>query len=818
MPERNPDKPVSYLEHHYPEVNWSWNVHSGLFEYDSKLIEDILPMSHPVSSVSEILQFMSQLDRESIKKSFIKALTTHSKEYLSCCLTFDRAHLVYVEFFIQSDQGKGLKGTLKPLLVMPDREDFGVLFQQLFNNQHHGIIVANDHQRVVICNHYFEEHIGYLANQIVGKHISKFDSGKHTREYYDRMWSSIEGKGYWTGTLLIKNANGDAIAQELTVQKLSIDSRVFYIGFFVDLSSHLYRIAEQEDGGVELLTQLSTKQQFTSSLIKQCLGSSEDIIDLAIAFQPKFEHEQDFQQKPMLSESLTRNPKCRHVGYLGNNVFMVSVQCQKGTSGDQIEILHRTIRQFFNHIYHSAGDIVKQAIIQGKVGVSILGHDTDDPKRMVNHAIQSMLECDQQGLISFYHGVTHKQIMRRKHLEEVVVACIKNQSVEVFYQPIVDTSNWDVVKFEALCRFKSPDGQMYNTQEMVAIAEDLELVSELDLCVGVASLNGLKRIQDQYGERIGITINRSLNTKLGAEVVLSSALQMVREFAHTPELVTIELTESAYFDSESSQSDLIHSLREHKVSVAIDDFGTGYSSFTYLSDCNFDLLKIDREFVVNLKVGTHRYFIVKMITELSHTLDVKVVAEGVETQQELEVLCGLGVDFIQGYFFSKPLPLGQIEQAWGYQERLDEFLDSSSMIKGIGILSIVREEAPVFTPDVCILDVKKAFDADPTLEAVCVIVEERCVGVVDKATLQLYLTSTIGTKLETAKDLAICKRTLNQVMKTKFETIDFKTKAKDISGLLNEISAPPWVITNDFGVYLGLVTQGDILAYFSAKA
>ncbi|MGF1753483.1 EAL domain-containing protein [Vibrio makurazakiensis] len=815
MPERNLGSPSSYMEHIYPEIEWRWDIQSGLFEYDESVIKDILPISHSVSSISEVLQFMSQCDREKIKKSFLQALTTNSDQYLSCCLSFDRLHVVYVEFFIQRDSEKGLKGSVKPLLVMPDREELGMLFQQLFNNSHHGILVANRDKRVVICNHYFEQHSGYLGNQIAGKHIAMFDSGKHTHEYYDRMWTNVEGKGYWTGTLLVKNAKGDAIAQELTLQKVSMGSDTFYLGFFVDLSSHFYRIAEQEDGGVELLTQLSTQQQFTALLLKQCQETDEKLIDLVIAFQPQFENE--IEQKPELSVALSRNSRCCHVGYLGNNIFVVSMQCQKGSAKETVEILHRTIRQLFNTIYQSTGEKVKQSIIDGKVGVSILGHDTEKPKRMVNHAIQSMLECDQKGLISFYHGAIHKQILRRKQLEEVVVSSINNQSVEVYYQPIIDTNNWDVAKFEALCRFKSEDGKIYNTQEMVAIAEELELVSDLDLCVGVASLNGLTKIQERYGERIGITINRSLNTKLGAEAVLSSALQMVREFANTPELVTIELTESAYFDSESSQSDLIHSLREHKVSVAIDDFGTGYSSFTYLSDCNFDLLKIDREFVIDIQVGTHRYFIVKMITELSHTLNVKVVAEGVETQQELEVLCGLGVDYIQGYFFSKPLPLSQIEQAWSYQERLEQFLDSNSMIKGTGILSISCSEAPRFTPESCILDVKKAFDADPLLEAVSVIVEDKCVGVLTKAKLQLYLTSTVGTKLETAKDLALCKRSLSQVMDTKFEKLSFKTKAKSIPVLLNEISAPPWIIVSDFGLFLGLITQGDILTYFSAK-
>ncbi|HFF3138853.1 TPA: EAL domain-containing protein, partial [Vibrio cholerae] len=98
--------------------------------------------------------------------------------------------------------------------------------------------------------------------------------------------------------------------------------------------------------------------------------------------------------------------------------------------------------------------------------------------------------------------------------------------------------------------------------------------------------------------------------------------------------ITVELTETAYFDSQSQGGEVLQHLRNRGVTVAIDDFGTGFSSFSYLTECQFDYLKIDREFVTNIEVGSRRYAIVKMVTDLAHTLGVKVVAEGVETEHE----------------------------------------------------------------------------------------------------------------------------------------------------------------------------------------
>ncbi|POB69310.1 diguanylate cyclase, partial [Vibrio vulnificus] len=397
---------------------------------------------------------------------------------------------------------------------------------------------------------------------------------------------------------------------------------------------------------------------------------------------------------------------------------------------------------------------------------------------------------------------------------ELVVRSIKEESVDVFYQPIVDTATWDIAKFEALCRFKDKYGQWQNTQEMVGIAEDLEMVADLDWTVGKKSLEGLKVIHQRFGRRIGITINRSLNTKLGAEEVLQNAEQMVCMYADTPELVTIELTESAYFDSESNQSELIKRIRHMGVSVAIDDFGTGYSSFTYLSDCNFDVLKIDREFVTNIRIGTHKYHIVRMITELSHTLNVKVVAEGVETKQELEVLCGLGVDFIQGYFFSKPLPLDQLHLAWNYQAQLSDFLESNESVRSMGVLRLSLATQSTLGPQDTLGQAKALLDAG-TLTVIPIVDDDECLGIVDSETLNLHLSATLGTKLETMKDLSISKRTLNQVMKTKFSSISYQTKAVDIGELIVQELPFPWVVLDELGKYMGVVTQKEVLRYFA---
>ncbi|MDW1913136.1 EAL domain-containing protein, partial [Vibrio sp. 707] len=198
----------------------------------------------------------------------------------------------------------------------------------------------------------------------------------------------------------------------------------------------------------------------------------------------------------------------------------------------------------------------------------------------------------------------------------------------------------------ALARFYHENSE-YSTQEMISIIEDLELIAALDDVVCQTALKQWSHLQKIYGENIGLSINRSLNTKLDSLQVLQRSLDLIKASDVNPKLVTIELTETAYFEQDEEHAFALEQIRQEGIQIAIDDFGTGYSSFSYLEEGQFDVLKIDRKVVKNIHEGSTSYNIVKTITDLAHKLNVEVVAEGVESQRELEVLAGIGVDYMQ---------------------------------------------------------------------------------------------------------------------------------------------------------------------------
>ncbi|WP_425665908.1 EAL domain-containing protein [Vibrio tubiashii] len=800
-------------------LDWVWDLEHHQLTIDEALCGQILNSELPSLTGNALLPCMSYHDQTELLALLAQSGRVRSKERFCCCLQLSDDQCCYVELTFQGLDRYTVTGSITPLLfVHATTSTLSALFEQLFNNPHHGVVLADSSRKIVACNDYFLTHTHYSNQQLVNQPMDLLNSTKHSDGFYQKIWQQTEQEGSWSGVVLIQSAQGKTYPQDLTLQKINLVEGTFYVGVYLDLSNNLYRIADVELGGVELLTQLPTEKQFTRSIANQWMDAAEPNISMVVAFHPNFSQVDDFELKSMLSEHLNKNKVAKFVGYLGSNHFVACLECDKVAGPSQIRMIHQTIRRFFATLNQDAGKTIHNAIINGRVGVSVLGHDTHSPKKLVSHSVQAMLEQSsaQRGQITFYHGALHKEVLRRKELEEWAEKLIKSQAIEVYYQPIVDVKNWDIVKFEALSRFKDQNGKILNTQEMVMIAEDLDLVSDLDWCVGKKALQDLKKIQERFGPNLGVTINRSLNTKLEVDEVLQSANSLVHQYASNPETVTIELTESAYFDSESRQSSLIRNIRRRGVSVAIDDFGTGYSSFAYLSDCNFDILKIDREFVKDLKEGSHKFHIVKMITQLAHTLNVQVVAEGVETRNELEVVCGLGVDYIQGYYFSKPLPFDELESAWGYYEKLDSFLSSAGHARQVGILSMTQVHIPTLAPDDTLDKARSLFDSEQyRLEVIPIVDRKECVGIVGREELNYHLSPTLGTKLETSKDQSISRKRLNQVMRTNVFSVSHHSKVSKVSEIIKSGIKPPWLVVNDSGEYLGIVSNQDILEHFA---
>lgn len=453
-------------------------------------------------------------------------------------------------------------------------------------------------------------------------------------------------------------------------------------------------------------------------------------------------------------------------------------------------------------------------IVEGQTGVSVLGYDTNNPRQALVHAAQAMVSAPtgDQSYFSFYNSDLHDELVKRHHLEAFLRTQIESQLVDVYFQPIIETRTGKIVKFEALARFYHQN-KTHDTQEMISVVEDLELIAALDDVVCRTALKQLPHIQKVYGEEIGLTLNRSLNTKLDSLQVLQSSLDLIAESGVDPSRITIELTETAYFEQDQEHTVALEELRGQGIKIAIDDFGTGYSSFSYLEKGQFDLLKIDRKFVKNIEEGSTKYSIVKMITELAHKLNVKVVAEGVESEEELKVLASVGVDYMQGFLFSQAIPVVLLDKPQCHKKRFNGVAIKPT--RDESLLSLSHRDVRRLDPGEPLSLAVEYMNLSPDAPLV-VINEKCCVGLITKEQVNLHLTPAMGTDLESERENRIWKRPVNQVMNTELQRVDANLPVSEVKALVKAGTKFPWILCDSQNEYRGLLTQEDVLSYLAS--
>ena len=313
----------SYIRGGKDEQSHQLTIEPGDF---GQLFQDSLP----VSEDSTFLSCLNYQDQAELLKLFQQSCNSTSPVRFACCLNLDKGKICYVEFIFQGDAQGHVFGKLVPLVTLEGSSDLvSQLFEQLFDNPHHGVVLANSEKYIIACNGYFQEHTGYSHQDLAGKSLDHLDSGKHSKDYYQNLWKDVVDKGFWSGVILIKTKTGNTITQDLTVQKFWLGENVFYVGWYLDLSNNLYRVADVEHGGVELLTQLTTEQQFTQSVASRWMDETSEHISMVVAFVPKFGGRDDFELKSLLSEHLACNREARQVGYVGNNHFVACLECEK---------------------------------------------------------------------------------------------------------------------------------------------------------------------------------------------------------------------------------------------------------------------------------------------------------------------------------------------------------------------------------------------------------------------------------------------------------------------------------------------------------
>lgn len=290
------------------------------------------------------------------------------------------------------------------------------------------------------------------------------------------------------------------------------------------------------------------------------------------------------------------------------------------------------------------------------MGVSIFPvHGTDMEQLLIN-ADQALSSAKNDK--GNYYEVFYEEMTRSSknpiQMESKLFHAIKENTLELYYQPKVDIQTNQIVGMEALLRWTDPELGPIPPSEFIPFAEECGLIVQIGEWVLRTAAEQLKVWKKEYGIDLKVTVNISpLHFK--EPNFIKRLIAIVNEVGVEPGNLEIEITEMSMLNYNDHLVRKIEQINEIGMTVAIDDFGTGYSSLSYLKEFSVDTLKIDRSFIVNMQEGESGIAMVAAIISLAHALNLTVVAEGVEKEEELVILKKYNCEFVQGYYFNKPL-------------------------------------------------------------------------------------------------------------------------------------------------------------------
>jgi diguanylate cyclase (GGDEF)-like protein/PAS domain S-box-containing protein len=347
------------------------------------------------------------------------------------------------------------------------------------------------------------------------------------------------------------------------------------------------------------------------------------------------------------------------VARLGGDEFTVilSEQSEFSDIGSVAEKIIRRLSEPF-----ALGE--QETFVSASVGIALYPNDAETVNDLVKNADQAMYAAKTAGrqCFRFFTKSMQESAITRMALVNDLRRATVAQQFEVYYQPIVDMQTGDIFKAEALVRWHHPTRGTVSPAEFIPLAEDIGAIHDIGDWVFQQAARQVALWQKRYHPEFQISVNKSPVQFAGNIRGHVSWVEGLKTYGIAGSSIVIEITEGVLMDSNANVAQSLIQFRDAGIQVAIDDFGTGYSSLAYLKKFDIDYLKIDQSFTRNLAADSADFALCEAIIVMAHKLGLRVVAEGVETVQQRDLLKQVGCDFGQGYLFSRPLPASAFEE------------------------------------------------------------------------------------------------------------------------------------------------------------
>ncbi|CAK0756218.1 diguanylate cyclase [uncultured Gammaproteobacteria bacterium] len=544
------------------------------------------------------------------------------------------------------------------------------LAASVFANGLEGTIITNADGVILRANPAFFRLTGFTSEEVIGRRPSILRSHHHDDDFYRHLWHGIKEDGYWQGEITNRRKDGSVfVAWENIVAVRDGQGKIRY--YIASISDITEKVQAQESirrlAHYDLLTELPNRALFFDRLTHALSHAARSQKQIALLFLDLdgFKKVNDALGHrigdELLQEVARRLRPCLRLddtfARLGGDEFTVVLESVTERQ-DPILIAER-ILQALTQPFKFSG---RETFISASIGISFYPEDGDSAEELLQHADTAMYQAKAQGknCFRFYAAEMTRTERKRMELEHGLRVAVDQDpdQFQAWYQPIFCLKSRQVIAFEALVRWLHPTLGLISPADFIPLAEDMRLIDRIDLHVlRLACQNS--RTWQKLGYDIGVTVNLS-GVDLQSRKLAFEVAGILQETDAIPGKVTLELTEGFVLDLGPEQRRILDDFKSIGLKLAIDDFGTGYSSLRYLKQLPVNTVKIDRSFVRDIACDNRDKLLVSSIIGLAHSLNLSVVAEGIETVDQLDTLASQDCDHIQGYLISKPLPADRV--------------------------------------------------------------------------------------------------------------------------------------------------------------
>lgn len=575
---------------------------------------------------------------------------------------------------LRDEQGRPSEiiGTWNDITLEKQHQSLLLEAKVVFDSTREGIMVTDAQSRIINVNAAFSRITGYSFEEIQGKTPEMLHSGQHSAEFYQQIWDAIDTDGFWQGELYNKRKNGEIYPELISINRVLNEAGQVshYIAVFSDISK-LKATQDQIDylAHFDPLTGLPNRAQLRLRLqqqIKQATRTHSSFallvldLDLFKDVNDSYGHAVGDEVLHTIAERLKQRLRERDTfARLGGDEFAIILEPLLHQQ-DAARLADEILQALSLPISLSNGQALR---LGASIGICLHPQHGHTAEQLLQHADAALYRAKEEGRNRFAYYTQEMTLRARARIEfeEKLKRALNQGELQVYYQPQTDIRSGQVSGAEALLRWHSSDGQVISPLEFIPLAEETGLIRDIGEWVLKEVCRQGKAWQEQGLAPLRLAVNLSAMQFQQPELE-TQILRILQDTAFPPQWLELEITESALMQYHHTAQPLLLKLQKLGVSVAIDDFGTGYSSLAYLKRFSVDVLKIDKRFVDDIASDADDRTIINAIIAMGHSLGLKVLAEGVETELQLNYLTQQQCDYFQGYLESPPLPAKQFEQ------------------------------------------------------------------------------------------------------------------------------------------------------------